>query len=74
MKIIVQKLHFTNSTKDLVQNPHFTDSTKKGSKNHMRKLCTMGNMRKSRFTNSTENGAKKKRSQLAKNFKTRQNS
>jgi len=27
-------------------------------------VCTMGNMRKSRFTNGTENGDKKKRSQF----------
>ena len=48
-----EKLHFTNSKEQTIQNMKILNISG---------VCTMGNMRKSRFTTSTENGAKKKRS------------
>ena len=59
-----KKIHYTNSTTNIVQKLHFTNNIKKKFQKTRLKICTMGNMRKSRFTNSTEFGVKKKRSQF----------
>ena len=62
-------LKYTHSTTSIVQKLHFTNSIKKSFQKTRLKICTMGNMRKSGFTNSTEFGYKKKRSQFSILFK-----
>ena len=57
-------LKYTHITTSIVQKLHFTNSIKKRFQKTRLKISTMGNMIKSRFTHSTENGAKKKRSQF----------
>ena len=59
-------LKYTHSTTSIVQKLHFTNGIKKSFQKTRLKICTMGNMKKSRFTNSTEIGVKKKkRSQIS---------